>query len=295
MEQKDIKPSGYRQLEQLRQEYEALHVPDEARERILKGIAQGKEAAKKSQMKGVIFMKLMKRTGMTAAAAMVAITLLTNLNPNIANAMEQLPVIGPIARVVTFRTYEDKTNDFEANIQVPQVEAAPEALNKSIEEYANELIASYERDLAQTQGEGHYSLNSSYRVATDTDRYLCIRIDTTLVMAGGTQFTKVFTVDKATGEVISLKDLFKNQPDMLASITANIKEQMEKQMAEDDSVSYFYNTDMPDLNFKELTGDESFYFNSDGLLVITFDEYEVAPGYMGAVEFTIPSEVAGTF
>lgn len=295
MEQKDIKPSGYRQLEQLRQEYEALPVPDEARERILKGIAQGKEEAKKSQTKGVIFMKLMKRTGMTAAAAMVAITLLTNLNPNIANAMEQLPVIGPIARVVTFRTYENKTNDFEANIQVPQVEAAPEALNKSIEEYANELIASYERDLAQTQGEGHYSLNSSYRVATDTDRYLCIRIDTTLVMAGGTQFTKVFTVDKATGEVISLKDLFKNQPDMLASITANIKEQMEKQMAEDDSVSYFYNTDMPDLNFKELTGDESFYFNSDGLLVITFDEYEVAPGYMGAVEFTIPSEVAGTF
>ncbi len=295
MDQKIPKPSGYRQLEQLRQKYEALPVPAEARDRILKGIAQGKEETKKVQTKGVIFMKLMKRTGMTAAAAMVAITLLTNINPNIANAMEQLPVIGSIAKVVTFRTYEDKTNDFEANIQVPQVESAPEALNKSIEEYANELIASYEHDLAQAQGEGHYSLNSSYSVATDTNRYLCIRIDTTLVMAGGTQFTKVFTVDKATGEVISLKDLFKDQPDMLVSITANIKEQMEQQMAEDDSVSYFYNTDMPDLNFKELTGDESFYFNRDGLLVITFDEYEVAPGYMGAVEFTIPSSVAGTF
>ena len=143
MEQKDLKLSGYRQLEQLRQEYESLPVPLEARDRILAGIAQGKKETDKAQMKGVIFMKLMKRTGMTAAAAMVAITLLTNLHPTIANAMEQIPVIGPIAKVVTFRTYENKTNNFEANIQIPQIEAAPETLNKSIEEYANDLRGFY--------------------------------------------------------------------------------------------------------------------------------------------------------
>ena len=66
-------------------------------------------------------------------------------------------------------------------------------------------------------------------------------------------------------------------------------------MAKDDSVSYFYNSDMPEDDFKGLSGDESFYFNQQGLLVITFDEDEVAPGYMGAVEFTIPADVAGTF
>ena len=78
---------------------------------------------------------------------------------------------------------------------------------------------------------------------------------------------------------------------MLSSITANIKEQMASQMAADDSVSYFYNSDMPEDDFKELTGDESFYFNEEGLLVIAFDEYEVAPGSMGAPEFVIPQEV----
>ena len=284
MEQKDLKLSGYRQLEQLRQEYESLPVPLEARDRILAGIAQGKKETDKAQMKGVIFMKLMKRTGMTAAAAMVAITLLTNLHPTIANAMEQIPVIGPIAKVVTFRTYENKTNNFEANIQIPQIEAAPETLNKSIEEYAQELIAAYEGELSQSQGEGSYSLDSSYKVVTDNDRYLC-----------GAQSTKIFTIDKTTGKQLSLKELFKDRPEMLSSITANIKEQMASQMAADDSVSYFYNSDMPEDDFKELTGDESFYFNEEGLLVIAFDEYEVAPGYMGAVEFTIPSSVAGTF
>ena len=34
---------------------------------------------------------------------------------------EQIPVIGSIAKVVTFRTYEDKKDNFEADIKVPQV------------------------------------------------------------------------------------------------------------------------------------------------------------------------------
>lgn len=31
--------------------------------------------------------------------------------------------------------------------------------------------------------------------------------------------------------------------------------------------------------------------NASGKLVIVFDEYEVAPGYMGAVSFEIPTEI----
>ena len=300
MDQNEFKPSGYRQLENLRQEYASLPVPLEARERILKGIALGKRASHSKEFpplppqKGVIFMKLIKRTGMTAAAAMMAITILANIDPTIANAMEQIPVIGPISKVVTFRTYENNTDNFEANVQIPQVEAAPEAVNKPIEQYADELIASYEKELAQSQGEGHYSLDSSYKVVTDNNKYLCIRIDTTVVMASGAEYTKIFTIDKSTGKVISLKDLFQNPSEKLAAISSNIKEQMADQMAKDDSVSYFYNSDMPEDDFKGLSGEESFYFNQQGLLVITFDEYEVAPGYMGAVEFTIPADVAGS-
>lgn len=53
-------------------------------------------------------MKFAKKTGGAAAAAMIAITVLVNATPALANAMEQIPVIGSIAKVVTFRTYEDK-------------------------------------------------------------------------------------------------------------------------------------------------------------------------------------------
>ena len=194
------------------------------------------------------------------------------------------------SKIVTFRTYEDQTNHFEAKVDVPEIESAPADVNQSIEEYANALIAQYESDLRSSQGEGNYSLTSSYQVVTDTPNYLCLRIDTTLVMASGTEYTKVFTIDKCTGKMISLSDLFRNKPEMLTAISDNIKEQM----AADSSVTYFYNSDMPEWDFKELRGDESFYFNEKGELVITFDETDVAPAYMGAVEFAIPQSVTGT-
>ena len=63
---------------------------------------------------------------------------------------------------------------------------------------------------------------------------------------------------------------------MLEAVSDNIKSQMAQQMAKDDSVVYFYQSDMPDEDFKGLTGDESYYFNENGELVITFNEYDVA-------------------
>ena len=35
----------------------------------------------------------------------------------------------------------------------------------------------------------------------------------------------------------------------------------------------------------------NFYFDADGNLVLVFEKYEVAPGYMGTPEFTIPKEI----
>ncbi|OOP68741.1 anti-sigma factor, partial [Heyndrickxia oleronia] len=39
------------------------------------------------------------------------------------------------------------------------------------------------------------------------------------------------------------------------------------------------------------SANQVFYINKDHKLVITCYEYEVAPGYMGTVEFIIPTKV----
>lgn len=284
---------GNEKLEQLKDQYHDILVPDSAKGRIMAGIQQGKKGRRKRSM-----MKFTKKTGLTAAAALLAITLMANLSPMTAKAMESIPVIGTIAKVVTFRTFEESKDNYEAKIQVPQVSIGDQTdteVNQSIADYANQLIADYESQVKKDlDGQGHYSVTSTYDVVTDNSKYLSLRIKTTVIMASGSNYAKIFTIDKATGKVVTLKDLFTGKPDTLSAISDNIKEQMQSQMAADENKQYFIDSqDDPEDDFKGLTGDESFYFNKDGQLVISFDEDTVAPAYMGVVEFTIPKSVTG--
>lgn len=43
-------------------------------------------------------------------------------------------------------------------------------------------------------------------------------------------------------------------------------------------------------DFEAIKEDQNFYLNEEGQIVICFDEYEVAPGYMGLVEFAVDEE-----
>lgn len=278
--------------ENWRQQYEEIPVPDEAKRRLEEGIRKAKE-----EKRNVIRLRLIKRVGGTAAAAMVALTVLVNASPAVAQAMERVPVIGAIAKVVTFRTYEDSRENAGAQVNIPQIEGEgqqPEA-NQAIEEYANRLIQMYEEEIQAGGENGNYGLDSTYDVVFENQKYVSIRIRSTLTMASGTEFVKVFNVDKATGQVVELKDLLCGDEAVMAGISENIKAQMEAQMATDENVTYFLNSDTPEWDFKGIDGDESYYFNENGQLVIVFEEYEVAPGYMGAVEFVIPESVTGSF
>ena len=62
-------------------------------------------------------------------------------------------------------------------------------------------------------------------------------------------------------------------------------------MAEDEDKMYWLHDEIAELNFTAITEDVSFYLNEKGNVVIGFNEGDVAPGYMGAVEFEIPAEV----
>lgn len=272
-------------MEMWKEEYDQIPVPQETRDRIEAGIMRARLEKKRSDR-----MKNMKRTGVTAAALVLTFGIAVNASPVVAQAMDGIPVIGSIARVVTIRNYNESTNNgMMADISVPQIDGNV-AANAEMDAYAKELIARYEKEVVAQLGqeEGHYALESSYEVVSDNDKYVSIRINTVKTMASGAEFVKIFTVDKATGQTVSLKD-FLNSPEKLEAVSQNIKDQMAAQMAEDEGKVYF--TEGEPGGFTGLTGDENFYLNEAGELVIVFGEYEVAPGYMGTVSFTIPKDV----
>ena len=272
-------------MEMWKEEYDQIPVPQETRDRIEAGIMRARLEKKRSDR-----MKNMKRTGVTAAALVLTFGIAVNASPVVAQAMDGIPVIGSIARVVTIRNYNESTNNgMMADISVPQIDGNV-AANADMDAYAKELISRYEKEVVAQLGqeEGHYALESSYEVVSDNDKYVSIRINTVETMASGAEFVKIFTVDKATGQTVSLKD-YLNSPEKLEAVSQNIKDQMAAQMAEDEGKVYF--TEGEPGGFTGLTGDENFYLNEAGELVIVFGEYEVAPGYMGTVSFTIPKDV----
>lgn len=289
-----------KKLEEMRQDYKNIRIPEELRERVETGISQAKEETKMKNRS-----KILVYTGRIvggAAAAMLMITVMANSGAAIAHAMAKIPVIGAIAEVVTFREYENSENNMEADIKIPEVSVKNEdgtvntdttqKINKSIQEYTDEIIARYEADVkAAGEGEGHMNVELDYSVITDNDRLFSIRFDQLLVMASGAQMVKIYHIDKQTGEMINLSGLFKEGTDYITAVSENIKEQMRERMAADESLMYWVdNEDMPETNFESIKEDTAFYVNENGKLTIVFDEYEVAPGYMGSVEFEIPTE-----
>lgn len=277
----------------LKEKYEAEEVPKEAKERMRMGMEQAKEEKKKN--KKIVYVR---RAGLGVSAACLCLVALANISSSTAYALQKIPVIGSIAKVVTFCEYTDSTNDFEASVDIPKLTDAAEnakeleQTNKTIEEYANEFISQYENDLKDSEGVGNYELKSTYQVIREDEQELVIEIDTTLVMASGNEYKKVFNIDKNTGKIKKLADYFKKDSNYIEVLTKEIKRQMREQM-KDGEKSYFIDseTGFDDWDFKKLSEDADFYFDTDGNLVILFDEYEVAPGYMGAVSFTIEQSV----
>lgn len=278
----------------LKEKYEEVEVPKEVKERMKMGMEQAKKEKQKN--KKIVYFR---RAGLGVAAACLCVVTLANVSSSTAYALQKIPVIGSIAKVVTFRDYTDNTNDFEASVEVPQITDTAEnakeieQTNKTIEEYADEMIAQYEKELKETEGLGKCELKSIYQVIREDEQDLVLEIDTEVVMASGAQYKKVFNIDKNTGKIKKLADYFKEDSNYIDVLTKEIKRQMREQMKADEEKIYFLDSDdgLDEMDFKKLPEDADFYFDSDGNLVVLFDEYEVAPGYMGAVFFTINESV----
>ena len=132
----------------------------------------------------------------------------------------------------------------------------------------------------------------SQEVVTDNAQYYTVKLSVLETEASGYEHNQFYTIDKQTGNVVALADLFAEGSDYISVISENIKTQMREQMVADEDVIYFLDDeDMTEFNFQSITEQTNFYFNESGELVIAFDEYEVAPGYMGAPEFVIPQKV----
>lgn len=271
------------QLEKLKRKYKNTPIPHE----LDVVVKQALKPRKKRRL------NMINSLGGVAAAAMIMITGI-NTSPTLANALSEVPLVGSLVKVFTFTEYTVAEETIEADIKVPAIanmehKMLQATLNNKYLEESKKLYDDFtaEMEKLKKNGGGHLGVESDYVIKTDNDQILVVgRYVVNTVGSSSTTF-KYDTIDKKNQLLITLPSLFKDDR-YISLISDNIKEQMTAQMNADPDKVYWVEGAM---SFETIAKDQTFYINDEGKLVISFDKYEVAPGYMGVVEFIIPTDV----
>ena len=284
------KKSGLSGLQELKQEYQKQEMSEEQKISLQQKLEEAKMMNKKERNNNMI-----KKVVATVAVAAAGFVILPNTSAGIAYGMSQIPVIGSLVDMVTFRNYQYEDDTHRADMDIPELVAKEDKLqqatndiNAEIKYITKNLIAQFETSMKE---EGYQDIVVKSEVVATTDDYFTLKLLCYEAKASGYEWNYYYTIDLATGERMVLADVFKEGTDYITRISENIKEQMEQQMSEDEDKKYWLNEEMEDMNFTAITEDVSFYLNEKGNVVIAFNEGDVAPGYMGVVEFEIPVEV----
>ena len=283
-----------------KKEYEEIKVPENMKERMEASIERAKMEKRKVKK-----IKLWK-TCASAAAVLAIVLVLPNTSQTAAAAMQQIPLLGNLFKITTVREYQVDEERNMANVKVPQVEVqdategntdvdraaqakeSADAINFDIEEETNKLIDEFKESMKNE--EGYQDIYIDSKVLTDNDRLFSLELILYQGAGSGYEQHKHYTVDKLTGKELTLKDLCGD--DYVNTISEEVKEQMRAQMAADENVKYWLDDpDVPEWNFDKIAEDQDFYVNAEGHVVICFNEYDVAPGSMGCVEFIMPQTV----
>ena len=140
--------------------------------------------------------------------------------------------------------------------------------------------------------QGYTATDISHTVIRDDEDMFILRFDATLNAGGSVNYSRYFTLDRQTGQILTLADLFLPESNYVFPISREIKAQMAEQMKAGEANYFLPGGIWSDEEcFQSIEDDQSFYINNSGQLVIVFDEYEVAPGSMGMPEFVIPSSL----
>lgn len=277
-------------MNKFRNEYENIEIPDELEFLVRTTI---KEQEKKMKRKNII-----NKSVIAAAVAGIVFVGSINLSSEISYALSEVPVLGSIVRVLTFKTFELKDNNFDAQLTTPAIEGLDSKLEAMLnEKYLDEnqkLYDDFMKEIDEMKkadmDEAHMGIASGYEVKTDTDKLLVIGRYVVNTAGSSSTTIKYDTIDKQNKLLITLPSLFKDEA-YIDIISENIKAQMKEQMKDENKVYWLEDEMMGDENFSKIDKNQSFYITKDNQLVIAFDKYEVAPGYMGNPEFIIPSEL----
>lgn len=289
-------------LEEMKEKYEGIVIPEELHARVQQEIMKSRKQQAEKNRTGRRFRLKQAIHYMEAAAAAVCIlfTTVLNLNPVFAKEAAQLPVIGGLARILTFRSYETKQDDIAVSVEIPTIEMIAEDTGITVEEINQEILArcnqyaedavmraeEYRTAFLETGGtleeweEHKIKICVDYEIKQQSDEYLSFVVRGTESWTSAYNESKYYNLDINTGSFVTLQDLLGS--DYMTLVNQDIKEQIGNRQNAGET---FFTAE--EGGFTGIAKDAKFYINEDKRPVIVFEKYEIAPGASGEIEFEI--------
>lgn len=242
--------------------------------------------------------KMMKKRVMGIAAAAVVMFggfgVGVNTSPAFADTVADMPVLGSLAKIFTIQQ-EYVEDDVYVSVSVPGVEGLnnPELekkINALVQEEVNDAIEDTKEMLAEEKAtwlaaggdEADYverEILVDYKVNHMSEDFISFTVYKTETLASAYFDMFHYNYDLKTGEEVTLESVL--GADYKTIVEEQVLAEITKREAADEN-----NVFMVDRAI-EIDEDQAFYVNGKGNVVVVFNKYEIAPGYMGIQEFEI--------
>lgn len=184
------------------------------------------------------------------------------------------------------------TNDYiDVDIKIPIIKYGNKITEKSMNKELSKEILELEEKLNKEAKENYtdqkdgefrkYSFKTDFQVEYENRNIISI-IENIYYYTGGAHdmiLKNSYNFDMNTGNLIYLKDLFKNDVDYRKIIVDEVKEEINKEPG------LYYDNVASSINGIPIN--QRFYLTKDGI-IIYYDLYDIAPYVSGIREFTIP-------
>lgn len=287
-------------MKDAKKNYDRIPIPKELNERVQKAIEQSAAHPDTSRHFLPFCRTAAFKYAACAASLIIVFTAVLNTSVAFATELQQLPVLGTIAKVLTFRSYETKEDGIKVSVDIPKIELASDTVglsdmvNREIlalcEQYlseANNRAAEYKKAFLETGGTEEewaahdLGIDVGYNIKTLSDDYLSFSVYCTENWASAYNETHYYNMDLKTGQFISLKDILGENYVELAN--ESIHKQIEERTKEQGDI--FFPAESG--GFTGISDETNFYIDEAGNPVVVFAKYEIAIGAAGTQEFEI--------
>ena len=272
-------------------EYRNIEIPDELDMVVNSAILEGKRLHRKNKV-----INIFKKMGATAAVFVFGFIALLNISPTVAHAAYQIPVIGDLCRIVTFREYHFEDDIKYIDAKIPQIENTGKSdlekkVNLEIQKKINDCIAEneemakgYYEAFIETGGKPEdftpIGITVDYEIKCINEKYASSVISQYETAFNAYNHEIYYNIDLESGRIFTLKDWFGD--DYKEIVSASIENTISEWSDEQKEMLW------DNLSIKDLISENTdFYLNQNNQIVVVFERYEAAYGAAGSLEFII--------